>query len=232
MKLSQAQQEFKLLELLNTVKISKKTGPDGISNRILKIAPPFIRKNLTDIFNLSIVSGIFTLIGKLPKGHHFLNLVEEMNPTIIQAYNCLTNYSRTCLKKQWTEFVATSLDDSTKEMTSWLLQVVGKSTMKHWRRYLTELNILESHLTRPSAYFSSPKLLFMATNLTKKVSDLQQRRCKPFTNVHSQSPKLKWAVSWVWPFPFPSSYSDMPYSWNHWGSWHGKKSSTTGDPNR
>jgi len=120
-----------------------------------------------------------------------------MNPTIIQAYNCLTNYSKTCLKKQWTEFVATSLDDSTKEMTSWLLQVVGKSTMKHWCRYLTELNILESHLTRPSAYFSSPKLHFMATNLTKKVSDLQQRRCKPFTNVHSQSPKLKWVVSWV-----------------------------------
>ena len=47
-----------VLELLNTVKISKATGHDGISNRILKIAAPLIHK-LTDIFNLSIVSDIF-----------------------------------------------------------------------------------------------------------------------------------------------------------------------------
>ena len=45
-----------VLELLNAVKISKATGHDGISNRILKIAAPFIHKKLTDIFNLSIVS--------------------------------------------------------------------------------------------------------------------------------------------------------------------------------
>ena len=45
-----------VLELLNAVKISKATGHDGISNRILKIAVPFIHKKLTDIFNLSIVS--------------------------------------------------------------------------------------------------------------------------------------------------------------------------------
>jgi len=48
--------------------MSKTTGHDGISNRILKTAPPFIRKNLTNIFNLSIVSGIFHSDWKIAKG--------------------------------------------------------------------------------------------------------------------------------------------------------------------
>ena len=48
-----------VLKLLNGVKISKATGIDKISNRILKIASPVIYKNLKDLFNLSITSGIF-----------------------------------------------------------------------------------------------------------------------------------------------------------------------------
>ena len=48
-----------VLKLLNRVKINKATGIDKISNRILKMAAPVIYKNLTDLFNLSITSGVF-----------------------------------------------------------------------------------------------------------------------------------------------------------------------------
>ena len=49
------------------VKINKATGIDKISNKILKIAAPVIYKNLTDLFNLSITSGVFPSDWKIAK---------------------------------------------------------------------------------------------------------------------------------------------------------------------
>ena len=56
-----------MLKLLNGVKINKATGIDKISNRILKLAAPVIYKNLTDLFNLSITSGVFPSDWKIAK---------------------------------------------------------------------------------------------------------------------------------------------------------------------
>ena len=56
-----------MLKLLNGVKINKATGIDKISNRILKMAAPVIYKNLTDLFNLSITSGVFPSDWKIAK---------------------------------------------------------------------------------------------------------------------------------------------------------------------
>ena len=56
-----------MLKLLNGVKINKATGIDKISNRILNMAAPVIYKNLTDLFNLSITSGVFSSDWKIAK---------------------------------------------------------------------------------------------------------------------------------------------------------------------
>ena len=56
-----------VLKSLTGVKINKATGIDKISNKILKIAAPVIYKNLTDLFNLSITSGVFPSDWKIAK---------------------------------------------------------------------------------------------------------------------------------------------------------------------
>ena len=56
-----------MLKSLTGVKINKATGIDKISNKILKIAAPVIYKNLTDLFNLSITSGVFPSDWKIAK---------------------------------------------------------------------------------------------------------------------------------------------------------------------
>ena len=56
-----------MLKLLNGVKINKATGIDKILNRILKMAAFVIYKNLADLFNLSITSGVFPSDWKIAK---------------------------------------------------------------------------------------------------------------------------------------------------------------------
>ena len=56
-----------LTKIKSSFTLEEATGHDGISNRILKIAAPFIPKKLTDIFNLSIGSGIFPSEWKIAK---------------------------------------------------------------------------------------------------------------------------------------------------------------------
>ena len=56
-----------MLKLLNGVKVTKATGIDKISNRILIIAAFVIYKNLTDLFHLSITSGVFPSNWKIAK---------------------------------------------------------------------------------------------------------------------------------------------------------------------
>ena len=83
-----------VLELLNAVKISKATGHDGISNRILKIAAPVIHKKLTDIFNLSIVSGIFPSEGKIAKVTPIFKSGERNEPNNYRPISVLPTIAR------------------------------------------------------------------------------------------------------------------------------------------
>ena len=83
-----------VLELLNAVKISKATGHDGISNRILKIAALFIHKKLTDICNLSIVLGIFPSEWKIAKVTPFFKSGERNEPNNYRPISVLPTIAR------------------------------------------------------------------------------------------------------------------------------------------
>ena len=56
-----------VLKLLLKLDVSKATGLDQISNKILKLAGPVICNQLTDLFNLSVKSGVFPNDWKLAK---------------------------------------------------------------------------------------------------------------------------------------------------------------------
>ena len=57
----------RVLKLLLKLDVSKATGLDQISNTILKLAGPVICNQLTDLFNLSVKSGVFPNDWKLAK---------------------------------------------------------------------------------------------------------------------------------------------------------------------
>ena len=88
-----------VLKLLNGVKVNKATGIDKISNRNLKIAALVIYKNLTDLFNLSITSGVFPSDWKIAKVSPLFKLGDLSNannyrpisvlPTIAQIFKRL-----------------------------------------------------------------------------------------------------------------------------------------------
>ena len=48
----------RVLKLLSKLDVTKATGLDQISNKVLKLAAPVIYKQLTELFNLSLKSGI------------------------------------------------------------------------------------------------------------------------------------------------------------------------------
>ena len=57
----------RVLNLLLKVDIARATGLDQISNKVLKLAAPIIYRQLTDLFNLSVRSGVFPVDWKLAK---------------------------------------------------------------------------------------------------------------------------------------------------------------------
>ena len=57
----------RVLKLLLKLDVSKATSLDQISSKIIKLAGPFICNQLTDLFNLSIKSGVFPNDWKLAK---------------------------------------------------------------------------------------------------------------------------------------------------------------------
>ena len=88
-----------VLKLVNGVKVNKATGIDKISNRNLKIAALVIYKNLTNVFNLSITSGVFPSDWKIAKVSPLFKLGDLSNannyrpisvlPTIAQIFERL-----------------------------------------------------------------------------------------------------------------------------------------------
>jgi len=65
----------KAIKLLKDLDVSNATALDKIPNRLLKITTDVVATSLTDIFNQSLVTGIFPLIGKWLKCHQFLRRV-------------------------------------------------------------------------------------------------------------------------------------------------------------
>jgi len=57
----------KVIKLLKALDVSKATGLDKIPNRLLKIAADVVTTSLTDIFNQSLVTGIFPSDWKMAK---------------------------------------------------------------------------------------------------------------------------------------------------------------------
>ena len=56
--------ESEVEDSLNTLKVNKATGPDGISNRILKYTSKSIAKHLSKRFNLSLEQRIYPNLRK------------------------------------------------------------------------------------------------------------------------------------------------------------------------
>ena len=67
-----------MFKKLQEVNVAKATGNDNIPNKILKIAAPVISVSLADLFNLSITTILFQMIGKLQRSFRYLNKVNVM----------------------------------------------------------------------------------------------------------------------------------------------------------
>ena len=60
--------ESEVKDILNTAKVNKATGPDGISNRMLKYSSKSIAKPLSNLFNLSLEQRIYPIMPLFKKG--------------------------------------------------------------------------------------------------------------------------------------------------------------------
>ena len=78
-----------VLKLLKKVNISKATGHDKISNKILKIGAPFIYKSLTDLFNLSITTNVFPCDWKIAKVSPLFKSGERSDPNNYRSISVL-----------------------------------------------------------------------------------------------------------------------------------------------
>ena len=81
--LSQIQvSESKVKDILSTLKVNKATGPDGMSNRMLKHTSKSMAKPLSKLSNLSLEQRIYIQIcGKLLLSCHFSK--REKNQTLV-----------------------------------------------------------------------------------------------------------------------------------------------------
>ena len=84
----------RVLKLLKGLNVTKATGIDKISNRILKIAAPIICQSLTDIFNLSISSSVFPSEWKMAKGAPIFKLGKRENVNNCRPISVLPTIAR------------------------------------------------------------------------------------------------------------------------------------------
>ena len=63
-------------KIFGTLKTSKSYGADGIAIHFLKIGLPVISESLCDIFNLSIVTGVFPDSWKIARIAPFLKVIK------------------------------------------------------------------------------------------------------------------------------------------------------------
>ena len=82
------------LKLLSKLDITKATGLDQISNKVLKLAAPVIYKQLTELFNLSLKSGEYPDDWKLAKVSPVFKAGERNDPNNYRPISILSTISR------------------------------------------------------------------------------------------------------------------------------------------
>ena len=84
----------KVLKLLSKLDVTKATGLDQISNKVLKQAAPVIYKQLTELFNLSLKSGEYPVDWKLAKVSPVFKAGERNDPNNYRPISILSTISR------------------------------------------------------------------------------------------------------------------------------------------
>ena len=84
----------RVLNLLLKVDIARATGLDQISNKVLKLAAPTIYRQLTDLFNLSVRSGVFPVDWKLAKVSPIYKTGERIDPNNYRPISVLSTIAR------------------------------------------------------------------------------------------------------------------------------------------
>ena len=84
----------KVLKLLSKLDVTKATGLDQISNKVLKQAAPVIYKQLTELFNLSLKSGEYPDDWKLAKVSPVFKAGERNDPNNYRPTSILSTISR------------------------------------------------------------------------------------------------------------------------------------------
>jgi hypothetical protein len=84
----------RVLKLLSKLDVTKATGLDQISNKVLKLAAPVIYKQLTDLFNLSLKSREYPDDWKLAKVFPVFKAGERNDPNNYRPISVLSTISR------------------------------------------------------------------------------------------------------------------------------------------
>ena len=94
----------RVLNLLLKVDIARATGLDQISNKVLKLAAPIIYRQLTDLFNLSVRSGVFPVDWKLAKVSPIYKTGERIDPNNYRPISVLSTIARIFEKVMYEQF--------------------------------------------------------------------------------------------------------------------------------
>ena len=94
----------RVLNLLLKVDIARATGLDQISNKVLKLAAPIIYRQLTDLFNLSVRSGVFPVDWKLAEVSPIYKTGERIDPNNYRPISVLSTIARIFEKVMYEQF--------------------------------------------------------------------------------------------------------------------------------
>ena len=84
----------RVLNLLLKADIERAAGLDQISNKVLKLAAPIIYRQLTDLFNLSVSSGVYPVDWKLAKVSPIYKTGERIDPNNYRPISVLSTIAR------------------------------------------------------------------------------------------------------------------------------------------
>ena len=94
----------RVLNLLLKVDIARTTGLGQISNKVLKLPAPIIYIQLTDLFNLSVRSGVFPVDWKLAKVSPIYKTGERIDPNNYRPISVLSTIARIYEKVMYEQF--------------------------------------------------------------------------------------------------------------------------------
>lgn len=90
-----------VLNLFLKTNIAKATGLDEISTEVLRLAPPIIYRQLTDIFSLSVESRVFPEDWKLAKASPMYKTGERSDPHNYRPISVLSTIARNLEKAMY-----------------------------------------------------------------------------------------------------------------------------------